>query len=89
MLTIWKVVLKIADDQDIEVPADADILTAREQYGEFCLWFRCRPENPKVKRRIRVCGTGHPTAPSPEESRYLGTAALLDGSLIFHAFEML
>lgn len=90
MLTIWKAVLQIADDQEIEVPSGAEFLTVREQHEAPCLWFRCSPTAPRtVKRRIRLCGTGHPTAPMAHNSTYLGTVSLSGGSLIFHAFEML
>ena len=82
--TIWKVVLKVADIQDIDVPADAELLTAREQYGELCVWFQCDPSKPMTKRRIAICGTGHS---APEGARYVGTGFLSAGALVLHVFE--
>lgn len=86
MLTIWKTVLKPLDVQEIEVPTGADMLYAREQFGEMCVWYRCDSDAPKERRRIAICGTGHP-APAPAGGRYLGTCALEGGKLQFHIFE--
>lgn len=74
--TIWKAVLKAADVQDIDVPEDAELLTARDQHEQLCVWFKCDPSKPMTKRRIAVCGTGHP---APEGSRYIGTGFLMGG----------
>jgi hypothetical protein len=82
--TIWKAVLKATDVQDIEVPEDAELLTAREQNEQLCVWFKCDPSKPLSKRRIAVCGTGHP---APEGARYVGTGFLMGGQLVFHVFE--
>lgn len=84
MTTIWKATLKATDVQDIEVPADAELLTARDQHGELCVWFKCNPMNPPTKRRIAIVGTGHP---APEDARYVGTGFLHGGQLVFHVFE--
>lgn len=84
--TIWKTVLQVADAQD--VPLGAEILCAREQHDEICIWYRCDPTAPKAARRITICGTGHP-APSEQDSTYLGSASLRGGQLIFHVFEKL
>jgi hypothetical protein len=84
-LTIWKKVLQPTDVQDVMVPAGAEMLCAREQFEHICVWFRCDPNAPTEPRRIAIVGTGHP-APS-DEDRYLGTASLQGGTLIFHVFE--
>lgn len=82
--TIWKTALTAANVQDIEVPEDAELLTAREQNDELCIWFKCDPSRPPSKRRIAICGTGHS---APEGARYVGTGFFLGGSLVFHVFE--
>lgn len=84
--TIWKTALKVADVQDIEVPAGAEMLCARDQYEEVVVWYRCDPDQPKESRRIAIVGTGH-NAPTAEQGRYIGTAFLLGGQLVFHVFE--
>ena len=82
--TIWKAVLKAENVQDIEMPEGAEILTAREQHEDLCIWFSCDPSKPKTKRRIAVVGTGHP---APEGARYIGSGFFHGGSLVFHVFE--
>jgi len=83
--TIWKAVLQPADVQQIEVPFGAELLCAREQFEQICVWFRCDPTAEKELRSIAIVGTGH-DAPG-NEGRYLGTASLQGGALMFHVFE--
>ena len=83
--TIWKATLKLADVQTIDVPEGAELLCAREQFEKICVWFRCDPSARKTQREIAIVGTGHP-APG-NEGRYLGTASLQGGTLMFHVFE--
>jgi hypothetical protein len=81
---VWKVALKAVDVQEIEVPEDAELLTAREQNEQLCVWFKCDPTKRASKRRIVIVGTGHP---APEGARYVGTGFLMGGQLVFHVFE--
>jgi hypothetical protein len=83
--TIWKAVLRPVDVQEIEIPKGSEILIAREQHEQVCVWFRCDPSAPKETRVIAIAGTGH-AAPALN-GRYLGTASLRGGALIFHVFE--
>ncbi|MBY9045601.1 DUF7352 domain-containing protein, partial [Pseudomonas fluorescens] len=68
----------------ITVPEGAEMLTAREQHGQICIWFKCDPGALKVKRRIALVGTGYP---APDDARYLGSAHLDGGHLVLHVFE--
>lgn len=86
--TIWKAVLRAAEIQEIEVPTGAELLCVREQFDNVCIWYRCDPSAAMSTRKIAIVGTGHP-APSKEQARYLGTAALRNGRLMFHVFEEL
>lgn len=86
MRTIWKVVLKPTDVQHIEVPMGAELLYAREQFQNICIWYRCDPSQPKESRLIAICGTGHP-APD-DEGKYIGTASLQGGALMLHVFAL-
>lgn len=85
MLTVWKTVLKPEDEQDVELPKGAEILCAREQSDAICIWYRCDPDARKQKRKIAICGTGHP---APGHGRFLGSASLHGGRLMFHVFEL-
>ena len=82
--TIWKVALKVAGVQDIQVPEGAELLTARDQHEQLCIWFKCGPSKPPTWRRIAICGTGQP---APEDARYVGTGFLHGGSLVLHVFD--
>jgi len=87
MTTIWKtVVCQDELDHGIVVPSDAELLYAREQHNEVCIWFRCEPSRPQERRRIKVVGTGH--SDCPDGGRYLGSAHLNNGQLVFHVFEL-
>lgn len=85
MSVIWKAILQPIDVQQIMVPAGAEMLCAREQFDQVCVWFRCNPSAPLAPRTLAVVGTGNP-APDGD-GRYLGTASLHGGQLIFHVFD--
>lgn len=80
--TIWKTVLAVTDVQEIEVPAGAEFLCAKEQNNAICVWHRCDPFAPKERRKIAIVGTGHA---APADGRYLGSVSF-SGSLVFHVF---
>lgn len=81
--TIWKATLQPKDIQSIMVPDGAEFLCAREQFDHICVWYRCDPQARLVERVLAIVGTGHP---APEDGRYLGTASLSGGQLMFHVF---
>lgn len=85
---IWKVILKVTDTQEIEVPAGSRFLCAREQANQVCVWFRCNPDVAKSKRTILICGTDH-DAPEYQDAAYLGTAIVNGGAYVWHVFEKL
>ena len=82
---IWKAVLKLTPAQSIHVPEGAELLHAREQFEEVCVWFRCDPNAVLTQRWIAIVGTGH-EAPDAD-GRYIGTASLRGGHLMLHVFE--
>lgn len=82
---IWKKVLQAVGSQEVELPIDAEILCAREQFEEICVWFRCNPKGEKRKRTILIAGTGHVLL--EVTGRYIGTGFLQSGQLVFHVFE--
>jgi len=91
MLTIWKTVLEIKDEQEIEVPKYTDFLFVLEQYGKLCIWYRCNsnPNMSKEKRTIAIRGTGHPDVPSLATSHYIGSCIMPNGHFVWHVFEIL
>jgi len=85
METIWKYELLTIDNQVIEMPINAEILTVQTQNGSPCLWARVNTSNPNEIRKITVCGTGHELPKSAGE--YIGTYKMSGDALIFHVFE--
>lgn len=83
MITVHKYPLEYTEQQDIELPAGAALLTVQVQHNTPVLWARVDTTQLTVKRRIHLVGTGHP-APT---GRYLSTIQLHGGTLVLHAFE--
>lgn len=87
MRTIWKYQLDVCDNQFLEMPKNAEMLTVQQQQGIEHLWAIVDPELPKETRHIRMYGTGHNI--SDDNLNYISTIQLLDGNLVFHVFEVI
>lgn len=85
--TIWKFELDTTDMIGVDMPIGAEILTVQEQYGKPCLWALVDAESKKENRIFCIHGTGHDVS-SSHAKKYVGTYQLMDGSLIFHVFEL-
>lgn len=86
--TIWKFELETKDNQTIQIPKDAEILTAQIQKGKLCLWVLVNPELEKEDRNFEVFGTGHKMPLVQNIIRnYISTYQLQGGNLVFHLFE--
>lgn len=86
MITIWKQTLDICDQQFIEVPEGAELLTVQVQHGQPQLWFKCDNKTPKIYQHIRIYGTGNPISNSSNDEKYLATFQIEGGQLVFHVF---
>jgi hypothetical protein len=91
MKQIWK--YKLAPIITLEMPKGAQVLTAREQGEDICLWALVSPDAEKEPRRFMAFGTDH-NVPEPHEGpqlnlEYRGSAHLDGGTLVFHVFEVL
>ncbi|HZZ77118.1 MAG TPA: hypothetical protein VFE62_01285 [Gemmataceae bacterium] len=86
MRTIFKYPLLILDEQEVEMPMDAALLTVQIQGGQPFLWARVDTENSLEKRKVLIRGTGHPAEGA---GRYISTFQMKGGELVFHAFEPL
>ena len=88
MKTVWKYPLEVEDEQIIEMPANAHILTVQTQQGRPCLWALVDPTRPFEPRRILIAGTGHERKDLDDVGvGYIGTFQVMGGGLIFHVFE--
>jgi hypothetical protein len=87
--TIWKFELETTDNQTIEMPVNAKILTVQTQNKVPCLWALIDPRESKEKRFFEVFGTGQEVLDDYGVNKnYLGTYQLHDGCLVFHVFEL-
>jgi hypothetical protein len=84
--TIWKYTLLVEDEQTLEMPEGARLLTVQIQHGRQQLWALVDDAEKLVSRAIATRGTGHP-ADGLDECDYLGTYQLSDGALVFHVFD--
>lgn len=85
MKTIWKFPIDITDQQSVEMPDGARILTVQVQGGEVCLWAEVDSTAPKMRRTVYVFGTGHPLSPDLSAD-YVGTIQIRGGALVFHVY---
>jgi hypothetical protein len=82
---IWKFVLRITDEQHIEMPMGPEFLAVQFQGGQLCLWALVEPENALHPHRFYIVGTGNPM---PDDfGLYIGTVQQPGLPLVWHVFE--
>lgn len=86
MQAIWKIVLRIADAQVVNLPRGSEILCVQMQRGEPCIWFKVPDVQDPVgePHEIRIYGTGNQR--KIIDGDYIGTIQMYDGGLIFHVY---
>lgn len=72
----------------IEMPKDAEILSARIQHGVLCLWAKVNTGNETITRNVFVIGTGYDISEAANENgaKFIDTIFLSDGFLVYHIF---
>lgn len=58
-MKIFKYSLTITDEQTVEMPTGASVLSAQMQNGSLCLWAVVNESNPVKKYRVKIVGTGN------------------------------
>jgi hypothetical protein len=86
MKTIWK--FKLEPECTVKMPQGAEILSVREQGHNIYAWALVDDQAPSEDRHFIGVGTGH-EVPEDEPLKFLGSAHLEDGALVFHVFEVL
>lgn len=87
MKTIWKYPLEITDEQVVEMPQGANILSVQSQGSQLCLWAIVFPNRASMRERtITIYGTGHAMRTDCEE-KFLATVQQDGGALVWHVFE--
>lgn len=84
--SIWKFPVAIVNQQLVEMPLGAKILTTAMQGETPCLWAEVDPEETgKHLRNIHIFGTGQWMPADP--SIYIGSLMLHGGALVFHVYD--
>ena len=87
-MRIFKYQLEHVYDQELDLPAEARILSVGDQHGKIQLWALVNPNAPLQERKFLVAGTGHHIDRPPQDLSFLGSVIQYDGSLVFHVFEV-
>ena len=84
---IWKFIIQ-PDGCTIDIPPDAEILTAQAQGVDVCIWALVRPVDRRIRRSFIMFGTGHPI-PEDKKLKYINTVMFHGGQFVLHVFEEL
>ncbi len=95
MSVIWKYDLKVTDEQVLDLPEGAQILSVQQQAGSLLagsplqLWALVDPDNAWERRFFHVVGTGNsmPILSRGECLTHLATVVTVRGALVWHVFE--
>lgn len=80
---IYKYPLEVTDEQIIDMPGSARLLSVQMQRGVVCLWAWVDPNAIPKKRHIVIIGTGNPISFFPGE--FVG--AVQQGQFVWHVFD--
>ena len=86
-MRIWKWTLQVTDNQKIQMPLGAKILSVQVQHGAPQVWAMVDETAPQEWRSFATYGTGNPQPDIAEYGRFIGTYQLNGGGLVFHVFE--
>ena len=85
MKSIWKYPLHLVESQEIQLPAESEILYIGEQQGELFLWALVDPKETEFTvKTILIKGTGEPI--EEEGLRHLRTVITEAGLFVWHIF---
>lgn len=85
---IHKQIIKLIDEQQIELPSDARILSIGNQREKLCLWYEFSERiSGKKTTTILIVGTGNKGPETHIADRFIGTVLMMEGDLVWHVFE--
>lgn len=71
----------------IQIHDGADIISARVQHGNLCVWAKINTESKLVTRNVYVIGTGcDMTDVIDKDVKFIDTIFLYEGYLVYHIF---
>jgi hypothetical protein len=90
MRTIWKIDVEVADVPLVaKLPVGATVVHVGTQHPDdprtVQVWLEVNDAGPVEERSFRIIGTGHAM---PENARYVGSAIVYDGQLVWHVVEV-
>lgn len=88
MKRIYKYPLMVIDDQFIDLPVCAQLLSVMNQNDTIVLYAMVEDTEMNIEQiKIRIFGTGNLIIEHSEHRlRFVGTVPLHDGKLVFHVF---
>ena len=85
MKAVFKYALKVADEQKLTLPANAEILSVANQNENIVLYALVDTTVRELRNHtIYIYGTGHVVC--GEDIAFIGTVVLHSGRLMFHVF---
>lgn len=87
MQAVWKYPLQQVGQQEIIMPAGAEVLAVQMQGNTLTLWAKVsipEPHDPPLYQKVHILGTGHEK--EKIKGRYIGTVQQMSGDLIWHVF---
>ena len=86
MITIYKYNLMITGHQQIQLPIGADVLSAKEQNGNLCIWAMVDTDKSDIMLDVYIQGTGQPsTLPERHQIRFIDSVEMSNG-LVWHIY---
>lgn len=84
MKTIHKYRIEISCNQEIELPAEYEVIhVGLDPFGIPSIWAIVDPFRVKIWKTVRVFGTGH-EIPESVENRHIGS--FVQGPYVWHVF---
>ncbi len=81
---IYKTILDVLTVQEIELPVGSQILSAKQQYDNICLWYKLNPSiTEKETYRVYVVPTGQEVS---EDTIFLNTILMYSDTVVLHVF---
>jgi hypothetical protein len=85
MMRIYKYPFVVTDEQTLELPEGAKLLSVQMQFDIPCLWALVDEKALFKRRKLTVHGTGNPIN-STDNQTYLGTIQMREGQFVWHVF---
>lgn len=86
-MTIFKYPLKIEEEQIVNMPHDAKILSLQIQGGSPVMWAMVDDLKREASFKIRMTGTGWPADEDLIAEQFIGTVQA-DNGMVWHYFNL-